>query len=409
MSRRRRPYRLVGWAGPIAALAGVLLAGCGGAGGNAHRPASALAPALPTPLATSVPTAAGTWATLPMGHLDQPLNTFWQLLYRPAGGGPWSNHVEATAEATNGGLVLATAQGRALLVGIRPSYLLEFSPLLYTADAGRTWSTGLVPAGLAARPGALAAASPGQALTLVSAHGATQVLASTAGINGWRTLTSQAALAATAAGRRCGLGAITAVAYTAGASSPTAGEGEPLVAGSCASPGVVGLFAERAGAWRLLPVSLAGPLAHARAEVLALQSEGEELRALLGLATGSHTELVAGWWAGGRWSSSQPLSLPAGAALASFAPASPDGIFALLTAAGRPPQLALAGGPGASWRALPAPPAGTATVASGPAASVEALAVSHGNVLTVWSLPPGGHAWSPRQTLDVQIEYGSSE
>lgn len=399
-SRRERPYRLAGWAGSIAALASVLLAACGGAGGSARRPASALAPALPTPLATSVRTAAGTWATLPMGHLDQPLNTFWQLLYRPAGGGPWSNQVEATAEATNGGLVLASPQNQGLLVGIRPSYLLEFSPLLETADAGRSWSTGLVPAGLAASPGALAAASPGQALALVSAHGGAQVLASTAGINSWRTLTSQAALAATPAGRRCGLGAVTAVSYF---------EGEPLVAGSCASPGVVGMFAERAGVWRLLPVSLAGPLDRARAEVLGLQSEAGELRALVGLSTGSQSELLAVWWAGGRWGGSQPLSVPAGAALTSLAPAAANGIFALLTGGGHPPQLALASRPGAPWQALPAPPAGIATVAAGAAGSVEALAVSHGNVLTVWSLPPGSHAWARRQTLDVQILYGSSE
>ena len=63
--------------------------------------------ALPTPLATSVPAGGGTWATVAMGDLGQPLNTFWQLLFRPAGT-MWSDHVEATAVATNGGLVLAS-------------------------------------------------------------------------------------------------------------------------------------------------------------------------------------------------------------------------------------------------------------------------------------------------------------
>ena len=35
-----------------------------------------------TSLATSIETSAGTWAVVPMGHLDQPLNTFWQLFFR---------------------------------------------------------------------------------------------------------------------------------------------------------------------------------------------------------------------------------------------------------------------------------------------------------------------------------------
>ncbi|HLH99529.1 MAG TPA: hypothetical protein VKV06_02005, partial [Acidimicrobiales bacterium] len=76
---------------------------------------------------------------MPMGRLDQPINTFWQLLHLPRGGGRWSNQVEATATATNGGLVLAPA-GSSLLVGIRPSTRLRFTPLIATTDAGRHWA-----------------------------------------------------------------------------------------------------------------------------------------------------------------------------------------------------------------------------------------------------------------------------
>ena len=52
--------------------------------------AAAGAPTLPTPLATSLQTADGTWATIPMGRLDEPFNTFWQLLFKRDGtrGGP---------------------------------------------------------------------------------------------------------------------------------------------------------------------------------------------------------------------------------------------------------------------------------------------------------------------------------
>ena len=121
----------------------------------------------PTPLATSVQTSDGTWATIPMGRLDEPLNTFWQLFYRPDGSVPWSNRVEATATATNGGLVLASA-GPSLLVGVRPSVDLTFTPLISTSNGGRSWSDGLVAKELAARPDALATTA-GHALALVNA------------------------------------------------------------------------------------------------------------------------------------------------------------------------------------------------------------------------------------------------
>ena len=97
--------------GAVLAAAALTLAGLDGpsAGGvaQAQTAGPATAPEIPTPLATSVQTLDGTWATIPMGRLDEPLNTFWQLFYRPNGAVAWSNRVEATATATNGGLVLA--------------------------------------------------------------------------------------------------------------------------------------------------------------------------------------------------------------------------------------------------------------------------------------------------------------
>ena len=113
------------------------------------------APSVPTPLATSVRGSGGTWATVAMGDLGQPLNTFWQLMFRPDGSGKWTDHVEATATATNGGLVLAGGGGP-LIVGVRPSNDLTFSPLISTTNAGRSWSNGLLDEGLASRPDALA-------------------------------------------------------------------------------------------------------------------------------------------------------------------------------------------------------------------------------------------------------------
>ena len=99
------------------------------------EPAGAAPPQIvsesPSALATSVQTSAGTWATVPMGHLDQPLNTFWQLFFRASGTSSWSNATSTLATATNGGLIIATPDGQSVEVGIRPANRLTFSTAPY--------------------------------------------------------------------------------------------------------------------------------------------------------------------------------------------------------------------------------------------------------------------------------------
>jgi hypothetical protein len=377
----------------VLALSVLSLAACGS---SVPVPAAPAAPSIPTPLATSVQTPSGTWATVAMGHLEQPLNTFWQLLFRPAAGATWSNHVQATAVATNGGLVLAS-EGSGLVVGVRPTNLLTFSPLIFTSDAGRSWSTGLLSQGLAASPDALAADSATHLLALVSARGEEPVLQSSTGLSGWRTSTSAAALGATTPGRACGLATLTAVAYVAGT---------PLAGGSCSRQGVIGVFADRDGGWSLLDASAPGALEHERIEVLALHGAGGGAAALLGVSDGSSSSLVAARYEAGRWSVSQPLAVSGSEHLSSIAAAGEGGFFALLDGSSQQPQLYLASAAG--WRQLPPPPAGTATVALGPASSVEALAVREA-LLSIWTLAAHGRGWAHRQTIRVPIEYSSSE
>ena len=200
----------------LAALAlAVGLAGCTSAATTAGG-AAAAAPTLPTPLATSLQTADGTWATIPMGRLDEPFNTFWQLLFKRDGTSRWSNQVEATATATNGGLVLTSFGERSLMVGVRPSVHLTFTPLISTSGSARSWSDGLITAGLAARPNALAADAAGQALALVDVGGGARVLSTTGDISKWRAVTTERALASEPPGQSCGLGSLTAVGFLAG-------------------------------------------------------------------------------------------------------------------------------------------------------------------------------------------------
>ncbi len=195
------------------------------------RPGPGTGSSFPTPLATSVRAGGGTWATVAMGDLTQPLNTFWQLMFRPDGSSTWSDRVEATAVATNGGLVMATG-ANSLMVGVRPSNDLTFSPLISTTNGGRSWSNGLLDQGLAARPRSLAEGPGGNVLAVVEGDGGAEVVRSTDNLSTWRPLTTVHALASSAAGRACNPGAITSVGYL----SSTA-----VVGASCQHPGKAGI------------------------------------------------------------------------------------------------------------------------------------------------------------------------
>ena len=84
---------------------------------------------------------------------------------RPDGASRWSL-VTPPGVADNGGLV-AAGGGTSLTVGFRPSQNLAFSPLATSTDAGQNWTPGLLDAGLADTPGAIAVASSGRTLALL--------------------------------------------------------------------------------------------------------------------------------------------------------------------------------------------------------------------------------------------------
>ena len=135
-------------------------------------------PSIGVPLTTSVAASSGTWATFPMGHLDDPANTFWELFTLPSGGQLWAQHTPPDV-ADNGGLVIAPTSAGAV-VGFRPSELLSFSPLASTEDGGTTYTPGLLSGGLANVPDALSVSPSGEAAALT----ATQVLTSAATLSG---------------------------------------------------------------------------------------------------------------------------------------------------------------------------------------------------------------------------------
>ncbi len=373
-----------------------------GACATSSTTAKAAPPAalLPTSLATSVETAGGTWATVPMGHTGDVADTFWQLFYRPAGRGAWSDKVQATATATNGGLVLAPAADGFLVVGIRPSIDLRFTPLIATKDSGAVWSNGLIDQAMAARPVALAVAPGNTALAIVGGRSGGSVLSSKGGLSQWQSLVTLGSLAESTQARRCSPDALTAVAY-----EPAAGA--PLVGTSCDRPGVVGLFDRRAGKWSLAGPGLASVPASVRFEVLGVYVIQTGLGAIVEGSARSGTELaVARMARGDVWKLSPVLVTASAYRLVSYG-LGRSGLFALFAGPDGAARLELVNRAATSWRRLPSPPVGTATVADGPGQALDALAVND-TVLTVWTLAVPSGRWTRRQVIHVPIQFGSS-
>jgi hypothetical protein len=369
-----------------------LIAGCG----SQKAPGTAASLQVQTaPLSTSLVTSQGTWAVAVMGGSAASENNFWQLFVRPAGASSWS---EVTPEgvADNGGLVAASgAGGASLLVGFRPSQGLTFSPLAASADEGKTWTPGLLDADLANVQNAMAVATSGRTLALL--HGGTIEVAATAAAAAagqWSQLTTLSGLAATAPGRGCGLVAVNAVSF--GINSV------PMAAGSCVRRGVAGIFADTGGGWQAAGPSLPAGFGGDQVQVLGLAGNADTPGGNVSLLRAGG-DLLAAWSAGGRWTVSAPVAVPATGGGVTASGFGPGGSVWVLSGGG---HVETTGGSGGSWQALPPVPAGTATLAPGPTAgSYDALAVS-GSRLTVWRLDAG--AWAKVQVINVPIEYGSS-
>lgn len=374
--------------------AAVVVAGCGSAAPATRGPAAEAPPGGSPFLATSLTTAAGTWAVAVMGGSVASHNNFWQLFVRPPGASRWQL-VTPPGVADNGGLVLAPAAGRSLVTGFRPSQYLTYTPLAVTRDGGHAWaSAGPLDAALANSPGALAAAPGAGRLLALLTSGAAKLAAP--GYTRWSTLTTVRTLAATPAGRRCGLDSLTAAAFSS--------SGAPLLAGPCTRPGIAGIFTTRGGAWQAAGPTLPATLTRQHISVVRLTRTPNALVALLEAGTGPAASLLAAWSAdsGTRWALSPPLRLD-GAKLTSTSFGSAGATAVVLN--GNRAQIIT--GAGAGWRSLPALPAGTATIAPGPAGGFDALAV-HRARLTVWQLGASSATWHATQVMNVPIQFGSS-
>ena len=238
---------------------------------------------------------------------------------------------------------------------------------------------GLLDAGLADVPDALAAAPSGGRLLALLTDGTTEL--SAPGASAWTTLATHHALAASAAATRCGLGNLTAAAF-----SPS---GSPLLAANCTRPGTAGIFAYASGTWHPAGPALPAAYAHQTVTVLRLTTTTGTTTALLATGTGPTAHLLAAWSTdgGAHWSLSQPLPLgDAKLTIASFGPST----AAIILTGNRAQTIT---GTARSWQPLPTLPPGTATLAPGTAGGWDALTV-HRTKLTIWQLAPGARTWA---------------
>jgi hypothetical protein len=371
-------------------LAAGVAAACGSTGAG---PAAGGAPTASIPLATSEGGAGlPGWAVVEMGGSSATFNNFWELFVRPAGSAQWKL-ATPLGVASNGGLAI-TSTGPGLVAGFQPSQDLTFSPLATAASSAAAWSQASAPVspGLASVPDALAVGPAGQVLALTHTG---EVLAGTNEGSTWTRLTTLRSIAGSAAGRACGLTALTAVAFTPA--------GTPLVGGTCTRQGSTGIFVLETGS----PAAVVLPMSGGPVTVLGLAREAAgRTMALLEHRSGRSSTIVAAWLvttepASGTVSAAVPTGGDAPRSLAMWS----NGSAGLVLGGDRAETIA---GPGASWHALPALPAKAATLALGPTGQPEAI-VAQGDSFNVWQLSAAGTAWRQVQHINVAIPYGSSD
>jgi hypothetical protein len=334
-----------------------------------------------------------------MGHLDQPLNTFWQLFYRPAGAKAWSNQASALAVATNGGIVVSSDGAASIVVGIRPTNYLGFSPLIATFDA-RSWSPESPIGALVDVPDSLALGSGGDALALVSNGKASELVSRRGSLGRWRTLATMSGLASSRAGRACGMASLSAVGYLGA---------DALVGAACRRAGAIGLFTPAGGSWRGAGLVVPSGLHSSGSDVLGFAVTTDGLCALVELTVTTSTDLIGECASdgGSSWRVSGVLPVKGSTASVSLGPTAGVGMFALVTASSKPARLVVLTASDMEWTELASPPAGTATVAFAGGGGVDALAVND-TLFTDWRLRRDGRGWQSRQRIRVPIEFGSS-
>jgi hypothetical protein len=391
----------------LSALIAIVVGSIGPAVALIIAPPASAAPAAASavaPITSAVVEGGDTWLVVPMGHLDNSLNTFWQIFVRTPTATGWRT-VTPPGVADNGGLVIGPSPAGGLLAGFLVSQFLTFSPLSSTGDSGRTWNGIYFPEALIGVPDALGGTATGPTLGLGGTGGGT-LLEAGPGLSSWKPAITARTLAQTTAGARCGVERLTAAAV--------APDGDPLVGTECRRRGTVGLFDVAGPGAQAVTFPASPVLRGAAVSVLRLVPTAGGLAVLLRAEAGDgRTTIVAGWLADGAPAVglSSPLAVPAAGRLGASGTTPGGGLFVLLQpGGGGAPELATvssAAPAGAAWNVLPHPPRGTLAAAFSPG-RIDAVTV-HDSTLIDYSLDEASATWVRSQVVHVDIQYGSSD
>jgi hypothetical protein len=212
----------------------------------------------------------------------------------------------------------------------------------------------------------------------------------------WQTLVTKQSLAATPAGKSCGVASLDAVGFDQ--------SNVPLVGASCRRPDAPGVFVDSDSAWHLADIPVPSGLIDDSFAVARLSTNS----ALFLAGHENASSLVAAW----EPSTNQPWVL---------SPSLRLGTTDHLVASGNGPgatqfvlirnkdtlRADIVTGPGTAWRQIPNLPQGTQTIAVGTGGRLSALAVND-TKLIVWQLGTGRESWTKVQSITVPIVYGSS-
>jgi hypothetical protein len=358
------------------------------------------------PLSSAFSQGDDAWLVVPMGHLSDFLNTFWQLFVRTPTDDGWVT-VTPPGVADNGGLVVTDGPDGGLLAGFLANQDLTFSPLSLTTDAGHTWTAVYFPQSLAKVPDAIGGSTAGVSFGLGRSGRGSLLGTGTqpSPLSSWHSVITAGRLGRSAAGIRCGVEQLTATAV--------ASNGAPLVGASCARPGIVGLFAVGPAGVKAVTFSRSPIVADATISVLRLVPTSAGIALLLAAQERSgRTALVAGWLSdpGKTAVVSAPLPVGFGSSLLASGTTPGGGLFVLLQPPNRSsPELADIPAPGAgqpAWDVPPSPPRGTLGVAFSPG-RIDAVTV-HFSTLIDYVFDQSSSTWVRSQVVQVPIQYGSS-
>jgi hypothetical protein len=236
--------------------------------------------------ASSVNNATSTWVTLPMGHLNSTLNTFWQLFHANSATS-FSDRTGELAIATNGGIVLGSSQTTDQTIAINPSIDLHFATVL------REGSTSL-PHPVSAEPwipeppldAAVDSLNQLQKSSIaVIGSGASSKVVTAQKVGGtWTGLSSLVQMQRAPSFSRCAPTVITTTALLS--------EVVPVVGLSCSKANVLGLYDKIGTTWQQLRIK-SGSLTPGVVSVLYLENSSAGVIGIVGVHSSSGESLYS--------------------------------------------------------------------------------------------------------------------